>query len=568
MCGIAGIVSFKSPQDNLVAAIARMCCSMKRRGPDDEGYVLRTADGKMEVYAGDDTPKSVLGSNTHAYLPKSRLPSALEGSYDVALGHRRLSILDLSERGHQPICDPSNRYWMVFNGEIYNFEDVAKRLSDVGVNVSGTSDTEVVLMAYVTWGDKALSHFNGDFSIAIWDNDKQELFCARDRLGIRPFFFVQTTSDFIFASDIKSIICSALYTPSISAEGLYNAMAFGVSARPQTAFDSVYALEPGCWMRLNSAGDIEKHQYWNIPEGTQDKSMTEQQAVDLVEESLLNSVKLRLKSDVPVGTFLSGGVDSTTVSSMAAGFHPNIKAFTLAYKGAPEQYDETNQASATAQMYDMDHIIHRVDRDSTLEKLNDWILGFEEPYYSLSPNQIISKLAADSGVKVVLNGLGGDELFGGYGYYKIARHWNTLSRFRFLKALLPENMGGKLKLLRKVLDCKTSAQLYVSLYQHIPDNKLRGLMTPTTGDKRSTKERLGEYYLMGNNFEDAIETMNYMDLKMYIGNHHVHRIDQFTMAQSIEGRFPFLDHELVEKSFTIPTESPCAGLVCVAVRGT
>lgn len=554
MCGIAGIVSFNQSSEKLVSGIARMCFSMRQRGPDDEGYVLRAANGQMQVYGGDDTAQSAFDSTRYPYLPNSGLTSALGGNYNLAFGHRRLSILDLSERGHQPICDSENRYWMVFNGEIYNFECIARRLTTAGVAVSGTSDTEVVIMSYATWGAECLQFFNGDFSIAIWDNVKQELFCARDRLGIRPFFFVQTESEFVFASDIKSIICSGFYNPAVNTEGLYDTMAFGASAHPQTAFDAVYALEPGYWLKIDAGGNCKKQQYWDIPDNCQDKSMTESQAVELLEESLLNSVKLRLKADVPVATFLSGGVDSTTVTGMAARFHPTIKSFTLAYKDAPKDFDETEQASATARMYEINHVIHRVDRDSTLHKLEDWILGFEVPYYSLSPNQIISQLAAEGGAKVVLNGLGGDELFGGYGYYKVARQWNTLSKMRFFRALLPERMAGKVKLLKQVLDCDSPSELYVSLYQHLSDLKLRTISSCDSDNLWVSKEKMSELYLGKKCFDDAVATMNYMDIKMRIGNHHVQRIDQFTMAQSIEGRFPFLDHELVEKSFTIPSQ--------------
>lgn len=553
MCGIAGIISLNQKSSYHSFSIKAMTDQMVQRGPDDEGFALFGTD-EVKTYGGADTPPWQPGFETIAGYPNAHIESAMSTPSMAALGHRRLSIVDLSPRGHQPMCTPDQRYWMVFNGEIYNYREIAQELRNLGVNLSGQSDSEVLLQAFVVWGEACLQKFNGMFAFAIWDNQQKTLFCARDRIGIKPFYYTIVGDNFIFGSDIKTLIASGYYKPELDIQGVYLAMAFGMAPRPKTAFKNVQALEQAHWLRISADGKIEKRRYWSIPIGRQNKSMSEGEAIELLEEQLTASIKRRLVADVPVGTFMSGGVDSTTVSAIAARLHPGIKAFTLGYENLAPEMDEVSQAIATARLHPMEHIIHRVDPVDSLVDLDRWIEGYEEPFHGLAANHVISKIVKENNVKVVLNGLGGDELFAGYGWYSRISTWKMLRAMRPLGKMAAPFMGDRKEKLMSLIDTKTADRLHSVLFSQFSDAHLRQLFNsdPELANLDSA-EYVHQAYADGLEFTDDIEAFNYMDLTNYIGNHHVHRSDQFTMMHSIEGRFPFLDHELVEAAFTIPS---------------
>ena len=413
MCGIAGIINIRGNEVQQARFLKCMTNRMVHRGPDDEGFLLIDKKGKFRSFFGDDTPLDNHACSSIPGFPRTHINLAFENLSQVALAHRRLSIIDLSPFGHQPMCTQDFHYWVVYNGEIYNFREIAAELKREGINLLGHSDTEVLINAYAKWGEGCLQKFNGMFAFAIWDNKEKILFCARDRIGIKPFYYTIQNGQFIFASDIKTIIASDLYCPEPDMEGLYLAMAFGMAPRPKTAFKGLVALEQAHWMRVHLNGRIEKGRYWSIPVGTQKNNMSEEEAVDLLEEQLTVSIKKRLVADVPVGTFMSGGIDSTTISAIASELHHGIKAFTLAYENTAPELNEVSQAIMTARMHPMEHIVHLVDPSESLKDIESWIDGYEEPFHGIAANYEISKLVKGNGVKVVLNGLGGDELFAG-----------------------------------------------------------------------------------------------------------------------------------------------------------
>jgi len=526
---------------------------MVHRGPDDEGFLLIDKKGKCRPFLGDDTPvDDPVCSFVHGY-PQNHIKSAFEDLSHVALGHRRLSIIDLSPYGHQPMCTPDFRYWIVYNGEIYNFQEISVELNKEGINLYSHSDTEVLLNAYAIWGEDCLQKFNGMFAFAIWDNKEKILFCARDRIGIKPFYYTIQNGQFIFASDIKTIIASDLYCPEPDMEGLYLAMAFGMAPRPKTAFKGLVALEQAHWMRVHLNGRIEKGRYWSIPVGTQKSNMSEEEAVDMLEEQLTASVKKRLVADVPVGTFMSGGIDSTTISAIASELHPGIKAFTLAYENTAQELNEVSQAIMTAKMHPMEHNVHLVDPSESLKDIESWIDGYEEPFHGLAANYEISKLVKGNGVKVVLNGLGGDELFAGYGWYSHIGQWETARMLRPLTNMIVPLIGKRAMQIKALINMSSADRLHTRLFAQSTDEDLQELFIDPELRGMNTPEILHHMYADGLKFTDSIEAMSYMDLINYIGNHHVHRSDQFTMAHSIEARFPFLDHNLVETVFKIPS---------------
>ena len=548
MCGIAGILSINNDSGNHLGNLIGMVESMHTRGPDDEGYFLVNEKQETRNFLGQNSSKESR-SYFHEY---AYVNTALRAESVLAMGHRRLSILDTSAHGHQPMQDASGRYSISFNGEIYNFKEIKKELESLGYVFRSNADTEVILAAYSEFKENAIDKFNGDFAISIWDNIDQCLFCARDRIGIKPFYYIIDDGKFVFASDIKTLIASGLFRPQPDNEGLYLAMSFGIAPRPITAFKGVKALEQGHWMRIYRNGLIEKSCYWRIPLGLQDSRMSENEAIELLESHLQRAVSLRLVADVPVGTFMSGGVDSTLISSIAAQQHPGIKAFTLGYMDDAPELDEVDQAQATAQMYDIEHIVKRVDPTQSFQDLTQWIRGYEEPFYSLAANYEISKLAKESGVTVVLNGLGGDELFAGYGWYK----YHGFPHTKWLH-LLSKRMNwlpsSKLRKVSSLLGARSVDRIHTIITGIANDSELCKLLNPSLCPTLEISDIVHSLYANNVTFFDSLEAMSYMDMMNYIGNHHVHRVDQFTMAHSIEGRFPFLDHELVEAAYRIPS---------------
>jgi asparagine synthase (glutamine-hydrolysing) len=553
MCGIAGILHLGDGERRQTEPLHRMTGSMVRRGPDDEGFVLFRSDGSARTFGGDDTPEGGPDTRSVPGYPNRHIRSAHEEPSRVALGHRRLSVVDLTGHGHQPMVTADGRYWIVYNGEIYNHREIAGELSRDGVHLHGRSDTEVLLNAFARWGEACLSRFNGMFAFAIWDTRENELFCARDRIGIKPFYYTWQDGQFIFASDIKALLASGLYKPRPDMEGVSLAMALGMAPRPKTAFADVVALEQAHWMRVRADGHISRQRYWSIPVGTQDHAMNESDAVALLEEQLVRAVRRRLVADVPVGTFMSGGIDSTTISALAAGLHPGIQAFTLGYEDTAPEMDEVPQAEATARMCPMSHVVHRIDPAETLVDLEAWIDGYEEPHHNISPTHAISKLARDRGVTVVLNGLGGDELFAGYHWYAHARIWQMLRSFSPIVCALSRLIGGRSAYACRISRARSADRLHTVEFMKGSDRVRQAVLSGPGTVNVNTVEWVHDAYARDQVFEDALEALSYMDLMNYIGNHYVHRVDQFTMAHSIEGRFPFLDHELVEAAMRIPT---------------
>jgi len=554
MCGIAGILIQKNEPRRLAEPLLRMIDAMKQRGPDDYGFTIGSAYDESNLIA--------YGSKDNS-ADSPPLPSLDLRHQDTARGiagtlfiaHRRLSIIDVSSMGHQPMSSLDGRYWITFNGEIYNYKDIAAELTAQGVHLVGQSDTEVLLQAYIRWGPKCLDRLNGMFAFAIWDQKRRCFFCARDRLGIKPFYYTMCDGLFLFASDIKTLIASGLYRPAVSIEGLYHVMSLGVAPRPITAFQGVYGLRPGHFMEIRpETHDPAQQQYWRVPVGTQKANMSENEAVELVRNQLTTSVRRNLVADVDVGTFMSGGIDSTTVSAIAAIEHPSITAFTLGAKSENSSPDDVRGARNTAAMYSMNHVTEIVEVESALHHLEEMILVQEEPCYALPPDYVLSKVTSEYGFKVVLSGLGGDELFGGYIYYN-----NWLPKWQMLKKVpfaskLAGLMGRNGARIAAALELSTADRFAVSANSIRTEAEKKKLFMDSDVKDMNSIERIHELYVGDDvEFTDDVEAISYIDLLHYVGNHQLYRLDQSGMAFSVESRFPLLDHEMVEAAFSIPT---------------
>jgi asparagine synthase (glutamine-hydrolysing) len=551
MCGIAGIVALDGRDGRFVDAIGRMSAAMRERGPDDEGFLIASHAGRqVRAFGGPDTPE--FGGASH-FFPRADIQTAAGEAGSVFLANRRLSIIDLSPMGHQPMATEDRRYWIVYNGEIYNHRAVRAELERAGETFFSASDTEVLLKGYRRWGEGCLERLRGMFAFCIWDDEEKALFCARDRIGIKPFYYARAGSLLLFASDIRSLLASGLHRPEPDLEGLYHCLSFGVAPRPLTAFAGVRALEQAHWLRIDAGGSWRQERYWSLPVGNQ-RDVPDAEGVELIRQRLETAVERRLVSDVQVGTFMSGGMDSTTVSAIAATRHPGIKAFTLAFASDP-RLNELDQARATARMQPMEHVVRNVDDDELIGDIDDVAACYEEPFYDLSPNYVISRLVKEHGLKVILNGLGGDELFAGYPYSRWEGRWRLLARLAPLLAA-----GARLPLVRHLAErllqvgrAASGDRYALAVRSFLTEREKQSLFCDPAVRDFDTIERIHDLYVGAEReFSSTLEAISYIDILNYIGNHHVYRVDKFTMRFSIEGRLPFLDHDLVEAAFGLP----------------
>ena len=550
MCGICGILEFNEAAYH-VPSIKRMAKSMLNRGPDDEGYVLFNTKRNSTPFYGENSVHYNVGMQGLPFTPNKHIDTVQNMASSIALGFKRLSIIDLSYKAHQPMCDETKQFWIVFNGELYNYQEIKEELTVLGYHFFSNSDTEVVLKSYIQWGDKALQKFNGMFAFSIIDSQNNEAFLARDRMGIKPLYYYKNDQRFVFGSTIKSIIDSKLYTPAINYKGLWQNFTFSIAQRPNTCFSNIYALEPANYMKINlNSGLISKSSYWSIPTGTQDFSLSESKAQILLEEALFTSIKYRLRADVEVGTFMSGGIDSSLISVMASKIHPTIKAFTLGFDKQFTEYNEVLEAKETTKLNSINHIVHIASANDFIDDIRNVIINYEEPYHHLPANYVISKVVKKHNVKVILNGLGGDELFAGYHFYTKTKWW------RFLRSVYPlvkniPNIHQRLEIAKKIASYNNIPKFYTHFNTTFNDHENSLLFKDITFNSLNTIENL---YNTNTNFTDDIEALSYYNLKSYISNHQTRTIDQFTMLFSIEGRFPFLDHNVIELAFKIPSK--------------
>ncbi len=537
MCGIAGILCFNDSTKS-VESIYKMTQSLRHRGPDDEGYILFSE--KPAPFCGDES----LEKN----LPN--IKNHFHQNFNAAFGFRQLKIIDLSNRSHQPMCDESQRYWIVFNGEIYNYKEVREELKSLGYSFFSNSDTEVILKAYIQWKEKALHKFNGMFAFSIYDFKTQELFLARDRIGIKPLYYYQDTSTFLFGSSMNSIIQSKIYKPEIHWDGLWQNFRFSVAQNPSTCFEGIQVLEPGHFLKINrQKKSFYKSQYWEVPVNTQNHSLTLKDSIHLLEDSLQKSIQYRLISDVEVGSFMSGGIDSCLVTALTSKEQPNIKALTLGFRNEFD-FNEIEEAKATAKLHQIEHIIHTTDAQELIDTVESSTIAYEEPYSHISLNFLLANMASKNSLKVILNGMGGDELFGGYdAFYKIP-YWKQLKRFNNALGLIP-SFHPKIKKGKELSNYESLGAFYSHYHTNFTDFEIERLFKNKTYHSDGLIESLYEKEL---NFSDEFEAISFFHLKSYIGNHQMRALDKTLMSFSTEGRFPLLDHQFIEACYRIPNK--------------
>ncbi|MCG8311533.1 MAG: asparagine synthase (glutamine-hydrolyzing) [Cytophagales bacterium] len=487
----------------------------------------------------------------------------------VGLGHRRLSILDTSYRANQPMKDATGRYRIVYNGEIYNYKELRKGLLDKGIDFRSTSDTEVLLHLYIRYKEKCLSQLNGFFAFGIYDEKEHNLFLARDRYGIKPLYYFNDDDKFLFSSDMQSLFAYG-FEKNLDIETLYTYLQLNYTPAPNTMISGVKMLEPGQYATVNNA-HLKINQYYRIEYTPQDRATESYEDRQTRLKSLIeDSVKSRLVSDVPLGTFLSGGIDSSIISGIAKKYKKDLYTFSIGYKDEPF-FDETSYACLVAKKFDTNHTIFSLSNDDLYEHLFDILDRMDQPFADSSaiPTYILSKRTREH-ITVALSGDGADELFSGYNKHSAhlkAMDGGTLNSI--LKTVgpmlkyLPKSRNGvisnKIRQAEKFgsglrLDQKARYWRWAGLASESGALKL---LNSTTRDQLS-QHRYREYknYLL-NSISDKHDFNRLLlaDMQLVLPNDMLRKVDLMSMANGLEVRVPFLDHRVVDYAFQLPVSS-------------
>lgn len=426
MCGIAGIVLKSRTNLNLSETIVSMAQAIKHRGPDGEGFILATAENIIPYF---NSYTNHFKRNDLNYIPKSYIIQSNSDTF-LAFAHRRLSIIDLSETGHQPMCDENLKVWITYNGEIYNYIELKKELIKLGHFFVSQSDTEVILKAYIEWGFDCINHFNGMWSFCIYDSEKKICFASRDRLGVKPFYYINNNFLFCFASEQKAFIKSGLINSEINKVALSDYLLNGLLENNVSNFiQNINELLPG----KNLIYDIVTHElktytYYNLSDeiNLKNDSLSEKLLIEKISIAFENSVKIRLRSDVKIGTCLSGGIDSSalavTISEM---MNDSLFCFTSVFKN--HLFNEEHFADSIVQKINAKHLKIEPTLEGFIEELDSLVYSQDIPIWDTSTYAQfkVMELAKQNNIKVLLDGQGADELFGGYHHHFIAK-WNNL----------------------------------------------------------------------------------------------------------------------------------------------
>ena len=436
MCGITGIILKQKVNFNLNQKIVAMTDALSHRGPDGEGFIL--ADDQT-ITPHFNALKQNYNRADINYIPKTSVQHSDLNSF-LAFGHRRLSIIDLSDTGHQPMCNANGKTWITFNGEIYNYLEIKADLKKNGHSFISESDTEVVLAAYKEWGFNCVERFNGMWSFCIYDSEKQLCFASRDRLGVKPFYYINDNNLLAFASEQKAFIKAELIAAKINNDALHNYLINGLLETSSTNFfEGINELMPGNNLVFNlKTQELKITTYYNLTEHitlTNDR-LSEKELIDKIAHTFENSVKLRLRSDVEVGTCLSGGIDSSALAVTISEITKQpLYCFTSIFKN--QSINEEHFADSVANKIKAKHFKVEPTLEGFLEEIGSLIYSQDVPIWDTSTyaQYKVMELAKKNNIKVVLDGQGADELFGGYHHHFLAKWNNLFSQGHFMSGL-------------------------------------------------------------------------------------------------------------------------------------
>jgi|MDTC01.3.fsa_nt_gb asparagine synthase (glutamine-hydrolysing) len=543
MCGLSGFIDLArhTPEADLLARAEGMAARLAHRGPDGDGVWADAGAG-------------------------------------LALGHRRLAILDLSPTGHQPMVSADGRYVIAYNGEVYNFLELRAELEAGGVAFRGNCDTEVVVEAIAAWGlEAALRRMTGMFALALWDKAERILCLARDRLGIKPLYWGRCGDHFLFASEIKALRAHPAWKGKVDREALVAYLRFGYVPSPRSIYEGISKLEPGTFLTLREGEEPEVQRYWDLREITlsaraRQQNMDDGEAADRLDGLLRDAVKGRMVADVPLGALLSGGVDSSTVTAlMQAQSSRPVKTFSIGF--AESAFDESSEAAAVARHLGTDHTELMISPADARAVIPDLPHIYDEPFADSSQisTYLVSRLARDK-VSVALSGDGGDEMFAGYNRHRLAAGpWQRLERVPLalrrlasssLRALPPRLWdmlfapapkrlrhvltGDRMHKLATVLAGADGADLYGRLVSQWPDPESLVVEGAPEG------ERIWDDPGLTRDVPGLMARMRYMDTVGYLPGDILTKLDRASMAVGLEARVPLIDHRVAEFAAALP----------------
>jgi asparagine synthase (glutamine-hydrolysing) len=537
MCGIFGIIGHNARVPAEV--LERATRSLAHRGPDDSGTVI--------------------------------LRDAAREAVEIGLGNRRLAILDLSPQGHQPMNDPATGNWIVYNGEVYNFREARAKLEQAGLQFGSNSDTEVILKAYAHWGEQCLHEFRGMFAFAIWDAQRHRVFVARDPMGIKPLYFYHSDQYFMFSSEVRTLLGTGLVPRVIDCAGLVNYLAFGSVYDPNTLVEGVNALPPGCYLTWED-GHVKQEQYWdlvgpNLDEGCNHAGAGAEKRNELetqVGEMLDESVRMQLVSDVPVGVFLSGGIDSSSLVGILSRNGVRPSTFSIVFR--EEDYSEAEYSRAVAQHFRTDHHEITVTESDFFAAIDPAIHAMDMPTIDGINTYFVSERTRAAGVKVVLSGLGGDEMFAGYSSFRTVPQ---MERFTSAWDRMPGAVRSPLaNMFAALAPSSDQNRKLTALYRNgggivHPYFLSRMLFTPGQQNEllpemktnsatflraeRPLTESLSRALSL-----DPVNRVSYLESRCYMLNTLLRDSDFMSMAHGLEVRVPLIDHRLARRILALP----------------
>jgi len=544
MCGIFGILARKTQIPPTVLEEATR--SLAHRGPDDSGTVLL----------------------------KETQPDPLE----IGLGHRRLAILDLSSLGHQPMQDPVNGNWIVFNGEIYNFRELRKELEGAGVEFKSHSDTEVILAAYRVWGESCLTRLGGMFAFALWDAVRKRLLLARDPMGIKPLYYHQSNQNFIFASEVRTLLQTGLVPRKADPTGVLSYLEFGSVYEPWTIVEGVMAVPAGHVLTV-ADGSVRSREYWNPLQASSraesdSSSGNGMAAGDQLPAILRDAVLSHLVSDVPVGVFLSGGIDSSALVAILS--HNGVRANTFSLVFQEEEFNEGRYSREVARRFGTEHQEIPVSQKDTLAVLPEALCAMDQPTIDGINTYLVSAKTRSAGVKVALTGLGADEMFAGYSNFRRVPKMEMFSkRFGRLPRLARRPLSASVALFagkhdrsRKLAELASGHDSMVHPYFLVrmlfgaTEREVlfgEGKSGARYGDSERALESVLRESIARSSTLDPVNRVSYLESHFYMRNTLLRDSDFMSMAHGLELRVPFLDRTLLEACFRIPGERKLQG---------
>jgi asparagine synthase (glutamine-hydrolysing) len=535
MCGIVGILAKNASVDPDL--LDRATQSLAHRGPDDSGTIII----------------------------RDTIPQAVE----VGLGHRRLAILDLSPLGHQPMQDPETGNWIVYNGEIYNFGGIREELEREGASFRGHSDTEVLLRAYGRWGEGCLPKLRGMFAFAIWDARRHQLFLARDPMGIKPLYFFSSDRDFLFASEIRTLLGTGLVPRRIDRAGLINYLAFGSACDPVTLVEGVSALPPGHSLIWEN-GTLSQKMYWDLGAGKEQAGNSDippnkaerRHIEDELHSALAQSMQMHMVSDVPVGIFLSGGIDSSALTGILSRGGARLNTFSIVFREA--DYSEAEYSRLVAKTFHTEHHELLVSQADALLTIPSALEAMDQPSVDGLNTYFVSRQTRAAGIKVVLSGLGGDELFAGYSTFRTVPR---MERFLQVWHHVPKSVRHGFSNAFESFVSDTDQSRKLTALASSNGNLLhpyflsRMLFTPQRGaallpsvdshELGRSRAPLSECISRTTNL-DPINRVSYLESRCYMLNTLLRDADVMSMAHGLEVRVPLIDHRLAEKLMAVP----------------